>query len=189
MDEHSCRKNGKKSCECAGIHNHQKEVASNSQATKEFVCSWDQWNTIFFFFGGGGGGRGLGGAKSSCLNQWLELPDEKPDWLTKGRTVLLPKTEDLTNERNYCPVTSLNTCYKIFKGMIGNCMKEHAERNNIWDRSQLGTCSRILGTADQLTIDNAIMDEVRNQQRNLAVPFYDYQKAYNMVRHDWMIRV
>ena len=33
------------------------------------------------------------------------------------------------------------------------------------------------------------MDEVRNQLRNLAVAFYDYQKAYGMVRHDWMIRV
>ena len=33
------------------------------------------------------------------------------------------------------------------------------------------------------------MDEVRNQQRNLAVAFDDYQKAYDMVRHDWMIRV
>ena len=68
-------------------------------------------------------------------------------------------------------------------------MKVHAERNNIWDRSQLETCSGVLGTVDQLIIDNAIMDEVRNQQRNLAVAFYDYQKAYDMVRHDWMIRV
>ena len=46
-----------------------------------------------------------------------------------------------------------------------------------------------MGTVDQLLIDAAIMDEVRNQQRNLAVAFYDYQKAYDMVRHDWMIRV
>ena len=68
-------------------------------------------------------------------------------------------------------------------------MKEHAERNNIWDRSQLGTCSGVLGTVDQLLIDATIMDEVRNQQRNLAVAFYDYQKAYDMVQHDWMIRV
>ena len=68
-------------------------------------------------------------------------------------------------------------------------MKEHAERNNIWDRSQLGTCSGVLATVDQLLIDAAIMAEVRNQQRNLAVAFYDYQKAYDMVRHDWMIRV
>ena len=33
------------------------------------------------------------------------------------------------------------------------------------------------------------MDKVRNQQRNLAVAFYDYQKAYDMVGHDWMIKV
>ena len=63
--------------------------------------------------------------------------------------------------------------------MIGNYMKKHAERNNIWDRSQLGTCSGVLRTVDEL-------DEVRNQQRNLAVAFYDYRKAYDMVRHDWM---
>ena len=73
--------------------------------------------------------------------------------------------------------------------MIGKYMKEHAERNNIWDRSQLGTCSGVLGTVDQLLIDAAIIDEVRNQQRNLAVAFYDYQKAYDMVQHDWIIRV
>ena len=121
--------------------------------------------------------------------RWREQPEVIPDWLTHGRTVLLPKTEDLSNERNYHPITCLNTCYKIFTGMIGKYMKEHAERNNIWDRSQLGTCSGVLGTVDQLLIDAAIMDEVRNQQRNLAVAFYDYQKAYDMVRHDWIIRV
>ena len=119
-----------------------------------------------------------------CFNQWLELPDEIPDWLAQGRIVLLPKTEDLNNEGNYHPITCLSTCYKIFTWMIGNYMKEHAERTNIWDRSQLETCSGVLGTVDQLIIDIAIMDEVRNQQRNLAVAFYDYQKAYDMVRHD-----
>ena len=68
-------------------------------------------------------------------------------------------------------------------------MKDHASRNNIWDRSELRTCSRVLETVDQLIIGNAIMEEVRNQQRNFAVAFYDYQKTYDMVRHDWIIRV
>ena len=98
--------------------------------------------------------------------------------------MLLPKTEDSSNERNYRPVTCLNTCYKIFTGMIGNFMKEHAERNKIWDRRQLGTCCGVLGTLHQLIIDNVIMEEVRNQQRNLAAALCDYQKAYDMVRQD-----
>ena len=125
----------------------------------------------------------------NCFSRWVEQPDEIPQWLAQGRTVLLPKTEELGNEKNYRPITCLNTCYKIFTGMIGNYMQEHAARNDIWDKSQLGTCSGVLGTVDQLIIDRAIMDEVKGQQRNLAVAFYDYQKAYDMVRHDWMIRV
>ena len=68
--------------------------------------------------------------------------------------------------------------------MIGSYMKNHADRNNIWDKSQLGTCSGVLGTVDQLVIDNATMDEVKEKQMNLAVAFYDYQKAYDIVRHD-----
>ena len=185
MVEHSCKENGTKSCECVGIHNHRKEVAPNNQETKELVCFWDPWITKFLVkkF------RGTWSAILRCFNHWSELPNEIPDWQTQGRTVLLPKTEYLSNEGNYRPINCLNTRYKIFTGMIGNYMKDHAERNNICDRSQLGTCSGVLGTVDQLIIDNAIMDEVRNQQRNLAVAFYDYQKAYDMVRHDWMIRV
>ena len=50
-------------------------------------------------------------------------------------------------------------------------------RNDIWDRSQLGTCLGVLGNVDQLLIDNARMDEVRDKERNLAVEFYDYQKS------------
>ena len=68
-------------------------------------------------------------------------------------------------------------------------MKDHADRNEIWDKSQLGRCSGVLGTIDQLLIDSAIMDEVRKKKRSLAVSFYVYQKAYDMVRHNWMIRV
>ena len=78
-----------------------------------------------------------------------------------GKDSIIAKVRNLSNERNYSPITCLNTCYKIFTGMVGNYIKEHAERNIIWDRSQLGTCSGVLGTIDQLIIDNAIMDEVR----------------------------
>ena len=124
----------------------------------------------------------------NCYNRWVEQPDEIPQWLAQRKTVLMPKSKELGNEKNYRLITCLNTCYKIFTGMIGNYMQEHAARNDIWDKCQLGTSSGVLGTVDQLIIDRAIMDEVKGQQRNLAVAFYDYQKAYDMVRYDWMIR-
>ena len=40
-------------------------------------------------------------------------------------------------------------------------MKEHANRNEIWDRNQPRTYSGVLGTEDQPIADSAIMDEVR----------------------------
>ena len=121
MDEHSCKQNRTKSCECAGIHNHRKEVTpkrKNWSAPGITGVQYFWWKKF----------RGTWSAILRCFNQSLELPDEIPDWLTHGRTVLLPKTEDLSNERNYRPITFLNTCYNIFTGMICNYMKEHAER-------------------------------------------------------------
>ena len=46
-----------------------------------------------------------------------------------------------------------------------------------------------MGTVDQLIIDRCIMKEVKLYNRNLAVAFYDYKKAYVKVHHDWMLRV
>ena len=126
---------------------------------------------------------------TNALNCWIDRPELFPTWITHGRTVLIPKSEELSDEKKYQPITCLNTSYNIFTGLLGKHMKDHADRNEIWDKIQLGTCSGILCTVDQLLIDSAIMDEVREKKRNLAVLFYDYQKAYDMVRHNWMVRI
>ena len=73
--------------------------------------------------------------------------------------------------------------------MIGSCIKQHTEINKIGYKSQLGTYSGVLENVYQLIIYNAIMDEVRNQQSKVAVAFYSYQEAYDMVKHDWITRV
>ena len=112
-----------------------------------------------------------------------------PVYWPTGRTVQIPKTKDLSNEQKYHPITCLNTSYKIMTGLIGKYMRKHALENNIWDEGQLGAVEGVLGTVDQLVIDNCIMEEVKTYHRNLAVAFYDYQKAYDKVHHDWMVRV
>ena len=106
-----------------------------------------------------------------------------------GRTVLIPTSKDLSDEKNYRPITCLNTTYKLLTGLVGKFMKNHAIENNIWDEGQLEAAEGVLGTVDQLIIDRCIMEEVKTQHRNLAVAFYDYKKAYDKVHHDWMLRV
>ena len=123
------------------------------------------------------------------LNKITNNPNIIPEWFPLGKTVLLPKTKKLDVVGDYRPITCLNTVYKIFTGVIASFMKDHAVRNNLWDDGQLGAREGVLGTVDQLLVDECIMQQVREKKRNLAVAFYDYRKAYDMVHHDWMIRV
>lgn len=123
------------------------------------------------------------------FNSVYEDTSKIPEWWPTGRTVLLPKTKQLSDEKNYRPITCLNTSYKLLTGLIGKYMREHAIINEIWDEGQLGAVEGVLGTVDQLVIDRCIMEEVKEYHRNLAVAFYDYKKAYDKVHHDWMIRV
>ena len=112
-----------------------------------------------------------------------------PAWLPSGRTLLLLKTDDLSDEKNFRPITYLNTSYNILTALIAKHLRGHARSNTIWDEGQLGAVEGVLGTVDQLILDRCIMEEVKQYHRNLAVAFYDYKKAYDKVHHDWMLRV
>ena len=91
---------------------------------------------------------------------------------------------DLPDEKNYRPIICLNTSYKLPTGLFGTYMREHMTENNIWDEGQLGAVVRVLGTVDQLIIDNSIMEEVKECHRNLAVAFYEYKIEFDTVHHD-----
>ena len=103
--------------------------------------------------------------------------------------MLIPKAEDLSSEKNFRSITCLNTLYNIFTGILAQYVKKYLVENDLWDKSQMGTCEKVLSTVDQLLIDNAIMGEVRDYHRNLAVAYFDYQKSCDMFHHNWMLRV
>ena len=110
-----------------------------------------------------------------------------PVWCPSGRTVLLPKTKDLTEETNYRPIACFNTSYKVLTGLVGKYMREYRMENDT--EGQLRAVVGVLGTVDQLIIDRSIMEEVKTYHRNLAVAFYDCKRAYDKVHLVWMLRV
>ena len=103
--------------------------------------------------------------------------------------MLIPKTKDLSSEKDYRPITCFNTSYKIYSGILAQHVKKHVICNDLWDKSQMGTCEKILGIVDKLLIDNATMGKVRDHHSNLAIGYYYYQKAYDIVHYDRMLRV
>jgi len=56
-----------------------------------------------------------------------------PEWWLSGRTILLPKSKDVRGEKNFRPITCLNTSYKILTGLVANFMRDHTLVNEIWD--------------------------------------------------------
>ena len=46
-----------------------------------------------------------------------------------------------------------------------------------------------MGTDNQLIIERSMMEEIKTYHQQLAVVFYDYKKAYDIVHHDWILQV
>lgn len=42
---------------------------------------------------------------------------------------MLPEGEELSNEREYPPITGLNSSYKIYTGIVGKYMNIHVDRH------------------------------------------------------------
>lgn len=53
---------------------------------------------------------------STCIKNPITLPE----FMTLGKTYLLPKDDDTGNPAKYRPITCLPTLYKIFTGCIAN---------------------------------------------------------------------
>ena len=52
------------------------------------------------------------------------------------------KDGDLLNEKDYRPITCLNTSFKIFTGILGQHVKKHVIQKDLWNKSQMGTCEK-----------------------------------------------
>ena len=97
--------------------------------------------------------KSLKPARRGLKREFEEVKDSNdliPVWWPSGRTMLLPKTKDLTDEKNYRPIMCLNTSYKLLTGLVGKYRREHTMENDIWDEGQLGAEVGLLGTVDQL---------------------------------------
>ena len=55
-------------------------------------------------------------------------------------------------------------------------------------REQKGCRKGSRGTNDLLYIDRAVIKEVNSRNKNLAMAWIDYKKAYDMVPHSWIIQ-
>ena len=111
-----------------------------------------------------------------------------PTWMTQGKTVLIQKDPSKgTAASNYRPIACLLLMWKLLTSMCADKMYDHLSRNMLLPDEQKGCRKKSRGTKDQLLIDKVIMHHCHMHQRNLAMAWIDYKKAYDMVPHSWLL--
>ncbi len=113
-----------------------------------------------------------------------------PDWMVKGRTVLIQKDKAKgTVASNYRPIACLPLMWKLLTGIFADKIYDHLKDNNLLPDEQKGGRKESRGTKDQLMIDKAVMREAKAKRRCLSMAWIDYKKAYDMVPHSWLLEV
>ena len=111
-----------------------------------------------------------------------------PSWLIRGRTSLLQKDKSKGNvASNYRPITCLPLMWKFLTGVNADQIYAHLDQWKFLPEEQKG-CRKSSGeTNDLLYIDRAVITEVKYRNKNLAMVWIGYKKAYDMIRHSLII--
>ena len=102
---------------------------------------------------------------AALFNKLIEA-DSLPEWLTAGVKFLIPKNENSENPKNYRPVTSLPTIYKLMASIISRHMQKYMGDENLMPKEQKWCCSGSKGCKDQLLISKAILQECKRRNKN-----------------------
>ena len=71
-------------------------------------------------------------------------------------------------------------------GVIVDEIYGHLDQQNLLPEEPKGCTKRSRGTNDLLHNDRAVIREAKSRKKNLAMPWIDYKKAYDMVPHLWI---
>ena len=71
--------------------------------------------------------------------------------------------------------------------MIPDQIYVHLDQAKLLPEELKGCRKGSRGTNDLLYIDRAVFKEIKSRNKNLAMAWIDYKKAYHMVPHSWTI--
>ena len=120
------------------------------------------------------------------MENTVQNPTNTPQWMTKGRTTLLHKTEPSNIPNNYHPITCLPTYWKLLTFIFTDQIYTHVTENNTIPLEQKGVRRKARGCKDQLLLDKKITEDAKKKKKNLSLMWIDYKKVYDSVPHLWI---
>ena len=67
-------------------------------------------------------------------------------------------------------------------------MQNYMDDENLIPKEQKGCYRGSKGCKDQLLISKGILQECKRKKKNVSVAWIDYQNAFDMVPHNWIIK-
>ena len=111
-----------------------------------------------------------------------------PGWLTRGRISLLQKDKSKGKvASNYRPITCLPLMWKLLTEVIADQIYANLDQEKLLSEKQKECRKGSRGTNDLVYVDRVVIKEVKSRNKNLAMAWIDYKKAYDMVPHSWII--
>ena len=84
---------------------------------------------------------------------------------------------------NYRPITCLPLMWKLLASVIADQIYSHLDQEKLLPEEQKGCRKGSRGIDDLLYMDRAVIKEVKPRNKNLAMVWIGYKKAYDMVPH------
>ena len=126
---------------------------------------------------------------ANCMDTCLKDPGRLPEWMIRGRTIMIPKSDKTSVASNYRPITCLNTMWKTLTGILSEKINAHLVKYSILAAEQQGAIKKSYGTKRQLLINRSIFEDAFRKKKNLSCLYVDYQKAYDSVPHGWILEI
>ena len=122
------------------------------------------------------------------FNMLYEQNGTLAEWLVTGRTVFLLKSNKTAQAKNYRPIACQNITCKLFTGMINSFIIDHSTTNNIIMPKQAGGKQGSWECTDKVLINKMILDETKQHRHNLPMMCFDFNKAFDSIPHDWILK-
>ena len=103
--------------------------------------------------------------------------------------MLISKSGDLSDPKNYRPITCLNTCYKLFTRILYARLEMliRPVLNKI--SGQRGVRRNVEGCRENVVIDNVVTRDSIHYKRNLSMAWIDYRKAFDSTSHELLLHL
>ena len=77
--------------------------------------------------------------------------------------------------------------WTLLTGVIADQIYGHLDQEKLLPEEKEGCRKGSRGTKNLLYIDRAVTQEVKSRNKNLAMSWIEYKKAYDMVPYSWIV--